>query len=64
MDTIEKAIEAGYQTHIASLYKTLSQSILAANGNSDDITSAEFRFKKGLVFAADVKNKARAAANL
>ncbi|MGB2742556.1 MAG: hypothetical protein WBC60_18580 [Cognaticolwellia sp.] len=64
MEAIENAIEAAYQAHISSLYKVFSQSLLSANNDSDEITAAENRFKKGLDFAADVRNKARVAAGL
>jgi hypothetical protein len=64
MDPIEKAIENAYQAHISSLYKVLSQSILSANTELNEIVAAENRFKKGLEFAADVRNRARNAAGL
>ncbi|MCF7520411.1 MULTISPECIES: hypothetical protein [Pseudoalteromonas] len=62
MTTIEKAIEAAYESQITSLYKALSQSILAANGDEAEISAAEARFKKGLAFAADIKARALTAA--
>jgi len=64
MEAIEKAIEKAYQAHISSLYKVLSQSILSANEDPSEILAAQSRFKKGLEFAADVRQKARAAAEL
>ena len=64
MESVEKAIEAAYRAHISSLYKVLSQSILTANGDLNEISAAETRFKKGLEFAADVRDKARSAAGL
>ena len=64
MEILEKAIEAAYKAHISSLYKVLSQSLLSANGAVNEIIAAETRFKKGLDFAADVRSKARAAAEL
>lgn len=64
MEVIEKAIEAAYQAHIASLYKALSQSILTANGDLNEIAAAESRFKKGLDFAADIRDRARKAAEV
>ena len=64
MEPVEKAIETAYQAHISSLYKVLSQSILSANGDLNEIAAAEARFKKGLEFAAEVRKKARGAAGL
>jgi len=64
MDILEKAIEAAYKAHISSLYKVLSQSLLSANGDLNEISAAEIRFKKGLDFAADVRVKAKATAGL
>ncbi len=64
MVPIEQAIEAAYQAHISSLYKVLSQSILAANNDENEINTAESRFKKGLRFAADVRSRARVIADL
>ncbi len=64
MEVLEKAIEGAYKAHISSLYKVLSQSLLSAGGDLNEIAAAEIRFKKGLIFAADVRNKARAAAGL
>jgi hypothetical protein len=64
MERVEEAIEAAYEAHITSLYKVLSQSILAANGNEAEIAAAQDRFKRGLVFAAEVRARARAAAGL
>lgn len=63
IDVLEKAIEGADKAHISSLYKVLSQSLLSVGGDLNEI-AAEIRFKKGLVFAADVRSKARAAAGL
>lgn len=41
MTTVEKAIEAGYEAQITALYKALSQGVLAANGDENEITAAE-----------------------
>ena len=64
MEVLEKAIEGAYKAHISSIYKVLSQSLLSAGGDLNEISAAEIRFKKGLIFAADVRNKARAGAGL
>jgi len=64
MSDITQAIEKAYQSHVTSLYKVLSQAILMADGNSDEILAAEERFKKGLVHAEDVKARALAVAGL
>ncbi|AZQ83395.1 hypothetical protein EKO29_04615 [Colwellia sp. Arc7-635] len=64
MDILEKAIEVAYKAHISSLYKVLSQSLLSANGDLNEISAAEIRFKKGLDFAADVRAKAKVVAGL
>ncbi|MDN3378624.1 MULTISPECIES: hypothetical protein [unclassified Pseudoalteromonas] len=62
MTTVEKAIESAYQTQITNLYNALSQAILGANGDVEDIAVAEASFKKGLAFAADIKARALNAA--
>jgi len=64
MKTVEEAIEAAYEAHVKSLYEVLSQSLLAANGDADDIRAAQNRFKRGLAFAAEVRRSAREAAGL
>ena len=61
MTTIEQAIESAYQSQITNLYNALSQAILVANGDVADIATAETSFKKGLVFAADIRGRAIAA---
>jgi len=63
MDT-EQAIEKAYNDHVSALYKALSQAILFANGNDDEIMAAEARFQKGLIHAADVRERARRLADL
>ena len=60
----EKAIEDAYSAHIAALYKTLSQSILMANGDQGEISAAEVRFSKGLAHAAEIRTRARHLAGL
>lgn len=55
----EKAIESAYNTHIASLYKGLSQAVLLANSDEEQILAAEARFTKGLAHAADIRARAR-----
>jgi len=56
---MEKALEVAYQARITNLYKLLSQAILAANGDEQEIDAAEQRFRKGLAHAADVRKRAR-----
>lgn len=60
----EKAIEAAYNAHITTLYKALSQAILFAKGDADEIAAAEARFSKGLEHAADIRTRARRLAGL
>ena len=64
MKVVEQAIENAYQAQISSLYAVLSQSLLSANDDLNEIEAAETRFKKGLRFAAQVRAKARAVAEL
>lgn len=64
MSDVQQAIEKAYQAHVTSLYKALSQAVLMADGNEDEIEAAEERFKKGLRHAEDVKRLALAAAGL
>ncbi|BDF96288.1 MULTISPECIES: hypothetical protein [Pseudoalteromonas] len=61
MTTIESAIDSAYQAQIKNLYNALSQGVLAANGDADAICAAEASFKKGLIFAADIRARAMAA---
>ncbi len=61
MTTIESAIDSAYQAQIKNLYNALSQAVLAANGDADAICAAETSFKKGLIFAADIRARAMAA---
>jgi len=64
MSDIKQAIEKAYQAHVTSLYKVLSQAILMADGNTDEILAAEEKFKQGLTHAEDVKARASVAAGL
>ncbi|CAM3911722.1 hypothetical protein [Rheinheimera salexigens] len=64
MDQVEKTIEEAYQAHLAALYQVLSQAILAANGDGEEVSAAEDRYKQGLAHAADVRTRARAAAGI
>jgi len=64
MKHLEEAIEAAYEAHIMSLYKALSDSMLAANESEAGMADAQERFRHGLAFAADVRARARAAAGL
>ena len=61
---MEKALEVAYQAHITDLYKVLSQAILTANGDEQEIDAGEQRFRKGLAHAADVRKRARHAVGL
>lgn len=60
----EKAIEAAYNAHITTLYKALSQAILFAKGDAEEIAAAEARFSKGLEHATDIRTRARRLAGL
>ena len=64
MEGIEKAIESAYSAQIMTLYKVLTQGILNAKGDAQKKSKAEKKFKKGLEFAADVRQSARVAAGL
>ena len=64
MEHTEKAIEAAYRGHVIGLCNVLSLEILSANGDEEKIKAAEERFKKGLSHAADVRARARVAADL
>jgi len=64
MEKLDEAIEAAYVAHIASLYKVLAQSMLAANGDREELVAAQVRFERGLQFAAEVRVCARTAAGL
>lgn len=64
MEHVKKAIAAAYEAHIASIYKVLSQAILTAQGDQNEITAAEDRFKKGLEHAAVVRSKALSIAGI
>lgn len=64
MKRMEDVLEAAYEAHILSLYEVLTQSILSANGNATEIGAAQERFRHGLAFAAEVRERARAAAGL
>ncbi len=61
---MEKALEVAYQAHITNLYKVLSQAILAANDDEQEIDAAEQRFRKGLTHAANVRKRARKVTGL
>jgi hypothetical protein len=64
MKHLDEALEAAYEAHIMSLYEVLIQSLLSANGNETEIGAAQERFKHGLAFAAEVRARARAAADM
>ena len=58
MEALKMAIDAAYQAEVETLYKVLSQSILAAGGDPEEIGTARARFKKGLAHAANVRQLA------
>ncbi len=64
MEGIETAIENAYSAQVMALYKVLSQGILNAKGDAQKKSKAEKKFKKGLEFAAEVRQSARAVAGL
>ncbi len=64
MEVIEKAIDNAYAAQIMTLYKVLAQGILNAKGDVQKKSKAEKKFKKGLELATEVRNSARAAADL
>ncbi|MDP6778183.1 MAG: hypothetical protein QGI83_15615 [Candidatus Latescibacteria bacterium] len=64
MDTVEKAIESAYTAQISGLYKVLIQGFARAKSNAQKKTEAQDKFRRGLTFAAEVRDSARAAAGL
>ncbi len=64
MEALASAINNAYQAHITSLYKALSQALLLAGDNEEEIASAKLRFRNGLAFAERVKQEAYSAAGI
>lgn len=64
MEQTEQAIDRAYQVQIARLYDTLTDGLLDAKGDSQKKAEATEKFKKGLTFAAEVRDSARKGAGL
>ncbi len=63
-EAIKTAIDKAYSAQIKKLYDILSENMLAAKGDIDQIEDAKKKFKNGLELASKVKEAAISIADI